>query len=202
VTDAIQDSVRILAREFLGIGCSVRGRTVEITVRPETENQIGPAPALAIVFAPTYVAAADETLRVFGHGDPTGVLDERCDRSTHAGRIQQATVRAPRAGAGDGIWYYALGGNVAASTTTNGKAASVDTVSFNALDSATGALANASWTATTALPDKRGFAASVTADAFNSLVAGNGNLYVLGGLDGTGAATNTVYYAESGAAGW
>src|SRR5271168_2880608 len=31
VTDALEDAVRIFAREVLGIGCSVRGRTVEIT---------------------------------------------------------------------------------------------------------------------------------------------------------------------------
>jgi IPT/TIG domain len=102
---------------------------------------------------------------------------------------------------GSSSFIYALGGNVAASTTTNGKSANVDTVSFNALDSATGALANASWTATTALPDKRGFAAAVAANAYNSVVGGNGNLYVLGGLDGTGAATDTVYYAALAADG-
>jgi hypothetical protein len=109
-----------------------------------------------------------------------------------------STVIAP---VGSSSLIYALGGNVAASTTTNGKAANVDTVSFNAMDGTTGALANASWTPTTSLPDKRGFAAAVTANAFNSLVSGNGNLYVLGGLDGTGAATSTVYYAALAADG-
>ncbi len=109
-----------------------------------------------------------------------------------------ATAIAP---VGSSSLIYALGGNVASSTTANGKAANVDTVSFNAMNSTTGALANASWTATTPLPDKRGFAAAVTANAFNSLVSGNGNLYVLGGLDGTGAATSTVYYAALAADG-
>ena len=37
MTDALEDSVRILAREFLGIGYSVRGRTIEITANGESE---------------------------------------------------------------------------------------------------------------------------------------------------------------------
>ena len=109
-----------------------------------------------------------------------------------------STVIAP---VGSSSFIYALGGNVAASTTTNGKASNVDTVSFNTMDGSTGALANASWTATTSLPDKRGFAAAVTANAFNSLVGGNGDLYVLGGVDGSGGATSTVYYAALAADG-
>jgi IPT/TIG domain-containing protein len=102
---------------------------------------------------------------------------------------------------GSTTFLYALGGNTASASTANGKAASVDSVSFNQLDAATGALANASWTATAPLPDKRGFAAGVAASPFNSVVAGNGALYVLGGLDGTGAATDTVYFAPVAADG-
>ncbi|HEY6909304.1 MAG TPA: hypothetical protein VI356_08045 [Myxococcales bacterium] len=102
---------------------------------------------------------------------------------------------------GSTSFLYALGGNTASSSTAGGKAANVDSVSFNQVDAATGALANASWTATAPLPDKRGFAAGVAASPFNSLVAGNGALYVLGGLDGTGAATDTVYFAPIAADG-
>lgn len=108
-----------------------------------------------------------------------------------------ATVIAP---VGTTSFIYALGGNTAASTTAGGKALNVASVSFNAMTAATGALANASWTATTPLPDKRGFAAAVGADAFNSLVPGNA-LYVLGGLDGAGNATDTVFFAMLGADG-
>ncbi|MFN2548744.1 MAG: Kelch repeat-containing protein [Myxococcales bacterium] len=86
-------------------------------------------------------------------------------------------------------YLYALGGNSGAKT------ANLSTVSFNPVTPATGALANPSWTAATPLPDKRGFAAAVSANSFNSIVTGNGNLYVIGGLDGAGAATSTVYTA-------
>jgi hypothetical protein len=98
-------------------------------------------------------------------------------------------------------YLYALGGNVGTATSSSAKAANVATVYVNALDASTGALANASWTATTPLPEKRGFTAAVVAGAANSLVPGNGNLYVLGGLDATGAATSTVYYAQLNADG-
>jgi N-acetylneuraminic acid mutarotase len=47
----------------------------------------------------------------------------------------------------------------------------------------------------------RGFAAAVSANSFNSLISGNGNIYVLGGLDGGGNATSTVYYASLNADG-
>jgi IPT/TIG domain len=96
---------------------------------------------------------------------------------------------------------YALGGNSASATDTAGKAANVTTVSFDTFDPATGLLANPAWTTTTALPDKRGFASAVFANAWNSVVPGNGNLYVIGGLDGTGAATSTVYTAAVNADG-
>ena len=97
---------------------------------------------------------------------------------------------------GSSTYLYALGGNTASSTTTNGKAANVATVSSNVFDSTTGALANAAWTSLTPLPAPRGFAAAVSANQFNSVVPGNGNLYVLGGLDGAGSATSTVYFAS------
>ena len=101
----------------------------------------------------------------------------------------------------NGILLYALGGNTASTTTANGKASNQASVAFNQFTPATGALANASWTTTTALPDKRGFAAAVSANGFNSVVTGTGNLYVLGGLDSTGAAVSTVYTAAINADG-
>ena len=97
---------------------------------------------------------------------------------------------------GTNSYIYASGGNTATSTTINGKASNVSTVWYNQMNSSNGSLANASWSSTTPLPDNRGFAAAVSASSFNSLVSSNGNLYVLGGLDGTGNATSTVYYAS------
>jgi hypothetical protein len=101
---------------------------------------------------------------------------------------------------GTSSFIYAVGGNTAASGASGGKAANVDTVSFNAVTGSSGALSNATWAAATPLPDKRGFAATVSANAFNSLVAGQ-ELYVLGGIDGSGNATSTVYHAALGADG-
>lgn len=95
---------------------------------------------------------------------------------------------------------YVLGGNTATSSTAQGTAQNVATVSFAPLDAATGALAGA-WTATTPLPAPRGFASAVAANAFDSLVPGNGNLYVLGGLDASGQASDTVYVASLAADG-
>jgi hypothetical protein len=102
---------------------------------------------------------------------------------------------------GTSSFLYALGGNSAGSSTPNGRSSNVASVYFNQLDSATGALLNASWTSTAALPAPRGFAAAVVANAFNSRLGGNGNMYLLGGLDGTGAATSTVYTASLAADG-
>lgn len=90
---------------------------------------------------------------------------------------------------------YALGGNDGAKT------ANVTSVSYDPITPATGALTNAAWTASTALPNPRGFAAAVSASSYNSLVSGNGNLYVLGGLDETGAPTTTVFTAPLNADG-
>lgn len=97
---------------------------------------------------------------------------------------------------GSSSFIYALGGNTASATTANGKNANVASVYLNQVVATSGALANATWTATTPLPDKRGFAAGVAASSFNAVVSGNGVLYVIGGLDGAGAATATVYYAS------
>lgn len=93
-------------------------------------------------------------------------------------------------------YIYALGGNNApTSTTAGGNAYNVGTVYYNEINNADGNLKNASWSQTTPLP-ARGFAAAVLANRFNSLVSGYGTIYMLGGLDGSGNATNTVYYAS------
>ncbi|MFZ2949738.1 MAG: kelch repeat-containing protein [Desulfuromonadaceae bacterium] len=92
-------------------------------------------------------------------------------------------------------YVYTLGGNTSTATAPD-KSANVASVFLNKMVNATGALADPSWTATTPLPDKRGFATGVLANTFNSKATGYGTLYVLGGLDGTGNATSTVYVAS------
>jgi hypothetical protein len=104
-------------------------------------------------------------------------------------------------GASAATYAYALGGNTASTTTANAKSANTAAVSFNKLNPATGALSLATWTQTTALPAARGFSAAVVATSFNSKVGGNGTIYVLGGLDATGAATSTIYEASLNADG-
>jgi hypothetical protein len=91
-------------------------------------------------------------------------------------------------------YLYVLGGNTASSTTPGGGSDNVDAVSMSRMDNATGGLA-VPWTPTTMLPAKRGFAAAVYADPYNSFVGDNGQVYVLGGLDENGEATDTVYHA-------
>lgn len=108
------------------------------------------------------------------------------------------TVVAP---IGAATYIYAVGGNTAGSSTVNGRSANAASVYFNQLDAATGALLNASWTTTTALPVPRGFAAAVVANGFNSKLGGNGTVYVLGGLDANGAPTNDVQAAALNADG-
>ena len=83
---------------------------------------------------------------------------------------------------------YTLGGKK-----VGGKMSNV--VYYNQLDNATGAL-KAPWATTTPLPAKRGFSAAILANRFNSFVSGYGTVYVLGGLDDQGKATDTVYYAS------
>ncbi len=104
-------------------------------------------------------------------------------------------------------YIYAFGGNTAASGTTGAKSANVASVYTNAVNdgtggSAAGSLRNAAWTTeTNALPAARGFASGALANGFNSRVTGSGTVYVLGGLDATGAASATVYYAALGSDG-
>src|SRR5216684_3921718 len=104
-------------------------------------------------------------------------------------------------GATAATYAYALGGNTASSGATSGKAANTAAVSFSKLNLTAGAISLATWTQTTALPAARGFSAAVVATSFNSKVGGNGTIYVLGGLDATGAATSTVYEASLNADG-
>ena len=106
------------------------------------------------------------------------------------------------------IWSYAyiytLGGNIGLSGYGGAMTSNVADVNFNQLNMTTsasgnaGSLVNTSWTKTTALPALRGFSAGAIATSFNSLVpaAANGFVYVLGGLDASGTAQNTVYYAQ------
>jgi hypothetical protein len=102
-------------------------------------------------------------------------------------------VIAPVAGTS---YLFALGGNTATAATANGKASNVASVYFAALDDSTGALVGSSWSTTSPLPAARGFAAAVVANALNSRVSGNGTIYVLGGLDSSGAASSTIWAAS------
>ena len=52
-----------------------------------------------------------------------------------------------------------------------------------------------SWTALMGLPAGTAFHRSVAATPFNSKVEGSGDVYVLGGIDSTGAAVSTIYRA-------
>jgi hypothetical protein len=102
---------------------------------------------------------------------------------------------------------YTFGGNTAASGTPSGMNSNVASVYSNTLNDGTGGttagtLAASSWTTeTNALPAARGFAAGAFASGLNSKVSGAGTVYVLGGLDASGAATSTVYYASFGSNG-
>lgn len=111
------------------------------------------------------------------------------------------TVVAPLSG---GTYIYTLGGNTGLSGTTGAMKSNIADVNYNQLNTTNsvsgnaGSLVNTAWTATTALPLERGFSAGTIATSFNSLVpaSANGYVYVLGGLDATGAAQATVYYAQ------
>ncbi len=98
------------------------------------------------------------------------------------------------AGIGTTAYIYCVGGNTAMSGTADGDRSNVDTVYMNQINGGDGSLSSTSWSTLTSLPAERGFAAAVLADSDNSLVNGSA-IYVLGGLDDTGAATNTVYDA-------
>jgi len=96
-------------------------------------------------------------------------------------------------GVGVNTYIYALGGNIATSGTVDGEKSNVQTVYMNRINNADGTLIDTTWSTLTPLPGKRGFAAAVFANSYNSLINGSA-IFVLGGLDDTGAATSTVYY--------
>jgi len=97
-------------------------------------------------------------------------------------------------GAGTNTYIYAIGGNIATSGAVDGDKMNVETVYMNHINNADGTLSATTWSTLTSLPGKRGFATAVFANSYNSLINGSA-IYVLGGLDDTGAATSTVYYA-------
>lgn len=166
---------------------------VTVTTPGGTSNAVNFLVVPSVSFSPsTILWSATASLPQAQQGFPAVVAPVFQSISTATGTSASIT----------GTYIYALGGNTADTTTVNGKAANVASVSFNKMDDTTGALANSSWTATTPLPDNRGFAAAVAGTGFNSLIKGNKTfLYLLGGLDGTGAATSTVYYAPVNADG-
>jgi len=155
---------------------------VTVTTPGGTSNAVSFLILSAVPYAPNTVWTKTYSLPVATQGFPTAV----------------ATIGT---GATAATYAYALGGNTASTTTANAKSVNTAAVSFNKLDPATGALSLATWTQTTALPAARGFSAVVVATSFNSKVGGNGTIYVLGGLDATGAATSTIYEASLNADG-
>jgi hypothetical protein len=154
---------------------------VTVTTPGGTSNAVSFLILSAVAYAPNTVWTKTYSLLVATQGFPTAV----------------ASIGT---GATAATYAYALGGNTANTTTANAKSMNTAAVSFNKLDPATGALL-ANWTQTTALPAARGFSAAVVATSFNSKVGGNGTIYVLGGLDATGAATSTIYEASLNADG-
>jgi hypothetical protein len=151
---------------------------VSVTTAGGTSNAVDFMVVASVAFSPSTItwSAATSTLPVAAQGFPA-VISTLVSTTTTTSYI------------------YVLGGNIASSATaTNGRAANTDAVYMSRLDNATGGLASA-WTATTSLPDKRGFSAAVYANKFNSFAGGNGRIYVLGGLDSQGTATTTVYHA-------
>lgn len=154
------------------------GTTYKVTVSTPggTSQSVSFVVATSVTFSPSTISwLAGPTLPAAAHGFPTVV-----------------------AAVGGTSYVYAVGGNTAASGTANGKASNSATVYMNSFNGDTGALANATWAAATALPSPRGFSAAVAANGFNSKLAANGALYVLGGLDDAGSASSTVWMALLG----
>lgn len=92
-------------------------------------------------------------------------------------------------------YVFAVGGADATNTATAGV--------YRATVEETGALAGA-WSARSALPEPRAYHATAAATAFTAALdtaTTAAFLYVLGGVDASGAATSTVYVAEVGLGG-
>jgi hypothetical protein len=151
---------------------------ISVTTAGGTSNAVDFTVVASVAFSPSTItwSAATSTLPAAIQGFPSVISTLTSTATTTS-------------------YLYTFGGNTASSaTTTNGKSLNTDAVSMNRLDNATGGLAG-SWTATTALPAKRGFSSAVYANKFNSFVGGNGHVYLLGGLDDQGNPTTTVYHA-------
>ena len=95
---------------------------------------------------------------------------------------------------GANTFMYTIGGNTGTSGVLDAEKLNHAEVYQNQVNTADGTLANAIWASLTPLPGKRGFAAAVLAHKYNSQFNGAA-VYVIGGLDDTGTATSTVYYA-------
>ncbi len=106
--------------------------------------------------------------------------------------VAQQGFPAVAGSVGTSLCIYAIGGNTAVSGTVDAEKMNVDTVYLNHVNSTDGALVDANWASLAPLPGKRGFASAVFANSYNSLINGSA-IYVLGGLDDTGAATSTVF---------
>ncbi len=103
-----------------------------------------------------------------------------------------ATIAAPM---GANTFLFAIGGNTGTPGAADASKMNISSVYQAMLNGTDGSVQNASWTTASPLPVNRGFAAAVYASQYNSL-AGGSTIYVLGGLDETGTATNTVILAS------
>lgn len=171
------------------------GTTYKVTVTTPggTSNAVNFTVSASVALSPSTIAwGSTSALPVAIQGFPTVVAPI----SVTSGNITTTTN-----------YVYTFGGNIAASGTTSGRNSNVTTVYSNTVNDGSngtvaGTLAGASWTTqTNTLPVGRGFAAGALANGFNSRVTGGGTVYILGGLDTSGAATTTVYYASLSNAG-
>ncbi len=171
------------------------GTTYKVTVTTPggTSNPVNFTLVASVAFSPSTIAwGSTSALPQAVQGFPTMVAPI----SVTSGSTTTTTTH-----------IYTFGGNTAASGTASASSANVAAVYSNTINDGTngttaGTLAAASWkTETNALPAARGFAAGAIANGFNSRVSGSGTVYVLGGLDATGTATSTVYYASLGSDG-
>jgi len=165
------------------------GTTYKVTVTTPggTSNAVSFLLVASVAFSPSTIAwASTSGLPMAIQGFPTMIAPI----SVTSGSTTTTTTH-----------IYTFGGNTAASGASGASSANVAAVYSNTINDGTngttaGTLAGAWKTETNALPAGRGFAAGALANGFNSHVSGSGTVYVLGGLDATGTATSTVYYAS------